>query len=367
MAAAARPLHTALRLTLRKRALITPGRSWAIRGGAVVIALVLAAALLSLTGKNPLTVYQTMFRGAFASKFGLSETLVRMTPLLLCGLGIALASRMGLWNIGAEGQFHLGAIAATWVAMHDKNVTPWALLPAMAIAGALFGGLWCLIPALARAYLGTSEIITTLMLNYVGIDLMLYLVHGAWKDPGSLGFPLTPEYTANATLPLLWGRLHAGFFVALLLAALMFWLLRYTRWGYTVRVVGESPTAARYAGLDIARNMLLVMFIAGALAGLAGMMEISGLIHRLQASISPGYGYTAIIIAYLAQLNPIALVVVSFLFGGLQVGGYSIQTLNIPVAGVNLIQGVILFCVLGAELFTRYEISLRRVAVGEEA
>lgn len=356
-----------MRLALRQRSIISPGKSWSIRGGSLVVALLLSAALLAATGKDPLEVYGVMFEGAFASSFGFSETLVRMIPLLLCGLGIALASRMGLWNIGAEGQFSLGAIAASYLAMTFKDASPWVLLPAMAIVAAIAGGLWCLLPALARAYLGTSEIITTLMLNYVGISIVLYLIHGPWKDPTSLGFPFAPEYSDSARIPALWGRLHAGIIVALLLAGVVYWLLHYTRWGYEVRVIGESPTAARYAGMSIARNMLIVMFLAGAFAGLAGMMELSGLIHRLQKDISPGYGYTAIIIAYLAQLNPIALIAVSFLFGGLQVGGYSIQSINIPVAGVYMIQGIILFCVLGAELFTRYEVVLRRGAAREGA
>jgi len=156
----------------------------------------------------------------------------------------------------------------------------------------------------------------------------------------------------------LWGRVHIGLIIALISALVLWWVLWRTRWGYEIRVIGESPSAARYAKMSIARNILIVMFTAGGLAGVAGMMEVSGLIHRLQRDISPGYGYTAIIIAYLARLNPTALVVVSFLFGGLQVGGFSVQSMGIPLATVYMIQGIILFSLLGADVLTRNRIAL---------
>lgn len=343
-------------LTLEKRAGVSAGYALAVRAGAVAGALVLAGILIGLSGKNPLDVYRAMFVGAFGSKFGFSETLVRTVPLLLCGLGVALAFKMQLWNIGAEGQLTLGAIAASWAALAYPDLPRPLLLGLMAVAAVIAGGLWCLVPGLFRAYLGASEIITTLLLNYVALNLLQYLVYGPWKDPQGLNFPLSPMFSLNATIPVLWGRVHWGLPVALLLAGIMYLVIWRTRWGYEIRVVGENPTAARYAGIQIVRNLLLVMFVSGMLAGLAGMMEVSGLIGRLQKEISPGYGYTAIIVAYLARLHPVSLIAAAFLFGGLQAGGYSAQTMGVPAAAVQMLQGAVLFGVLASEMFTVYRI-----------
>lgn len=336
--------------------------SWersAIRAGSVLLGLVVSALFVMSTGKSPVMVFGTMFSGAFGSWWGLTETLVRTTPLLLCSLGIALASRMQLWNIGAEGQLYMGAFGATFLALKFNYLPAYVLLPSMILAGMLMGGLWCLLPGIARAYLGTSETITTLLLNYVAVNWVSYFVYGPWKDPKGFNFPLSPTFADSASLPVLTGRVHVGLILALLLAAAFWWIQQNSRWGYEIRVIGESPSAAAYAGMNIKKNILLVMFVAGAMAGLAGMMEVSGVLHRLQKDISPGYGYTAIIITYLAQRNPLAMIVVAFLFGGLQAGAYSIQTKGVPLATAYMIQGAILFCVLGAELFTTSRLRLQ--------
>lgn len=345
-------------LVLERRLSTSPRLALAIRVGSVIAALLVSGLLLELAGKDALKVFSTMFIGAFGSKFGFSETLVRTVPILLCGLGVALASRMQLWNIGAEGQLHLGAVAAAGVVMLFPDLPAPLMLPLMALAGAVAGGLWALGPALARAYAGASEIITTLLLNYVAIDFLHYLVYGPWKDPKGFNFPFTPPFPQSAIIPPMWARVHWGLPVALLLAALMYFVVQRTRWGYEIRVVGENPTVARFAGIPIVKNILAVMFVSGMLAGLSGMMEVSGLIGRLQRDISPGYGYTAIIVAYLARLNPASLVLAAFLFGGLQAGGYSVQSLGIPVATALMIQGGILFFVLAGEMLTTYRIRL---------
>lgn len=343
-------------LLLEPRVDLSPWTAAAMRVGSVLVALLASAVLLEATGSDALKVYATLWDGAFGSVFGFTETLVRTIPLLLCGLGVALAFRMLLWNIGAEGQFHMGAFAAAGIALSFGDWPAWLLLPAMAIAAMLAGGAWCLLPALARAYLSTNEVITSLLLNYVAINWILYLVYGPWKDPYGFNFPFSPEFSENAMIPPLIGRVHAGLLVALLMAVLIHVILQRTRWGYEIRVVGESATAARYAGIPIVRNIVLVMFVSGALAGLAGMMEVSGVIGRLQRDISPGYGYTAIIVAYLARLHPLALVLAAFLFGGLQAGGYSLQILGVPLASVYMIQGSILFFVLAGEALSQYRI-----------
>lgn len=323
----------------------------------VVLALLLGAAFIEGTGYNAWTVYAVLFTGAFGSVYGLSETVVKAIPLMLCGLGVAVAFRMLLWNIGAEGQLYMGAFAASWLALSFPQAPGYLLLPGMFLAGFLAGALWALLPAIPRALLGVNEVITTLMMNYIAILWVDYLVYGPWKDPKGFNFPLSAPFAEAAWLPSFGAtRIHLGLILGLLAALAMYVILRRTRWGYEIRVIGESPTAGRYAGMNIFRNILLVMFLSGGLAGLAGMTEVAGITHRLQHGISPGYGYTAIIIAWLAKLNPWAVVAVSFLFGGLLVGGYSIQSSGLPAAVVYMLQGAILFFVLGGEILTRYRI-----------
>lgn len=326
----------------------------------VVLALIFGAVFLALTGKDPMEVYKTMYTGAFGSAYGLSETVVKAIPLALCALGISLAFRMQLWNIGAEGQFYMGTFGATWVALTFPN-GPWYLvLPGMFIAGFICGALWGLLPALPRAFYKVNETITTLMLNYVAILWVDYLVYGPWRDPKGFNFPLTAMFSESATLPALGTtRIHMGLFFALGAAVIIFLIMRYSKWGFEIRVLGESEGAGKYAGMNITRNILLVMFVSGGLAGIAGMAEVSGITQRLQHGISPGYGYSAIIIAWLARLNPWATLGVSFLLGGMMVGGYTIQSSGIPAATVYMLQGAILFFVLGGEIFTRYRIVIK--------
>jgi simple sugar transport system permease protein len=317
---------------------------------------------LSLSGYDPLRVFLVMYRGAFGSRYALSETMVKTIPLLLCSLGVSISFRMKLWNIGAEGQFHAGAMGATWLALKFPDSPAALLLPLMLLFGFLCGAFWALLSAIPKARWDVNETITSLMLNYVAILLMSYFVYGPWRDPLGYNFPLTAKFSNNAILPtILNTRIHYGLFIGLFFAVIIFWVFRYTKWGYQVRVIGESPSAARYAGMNIAKNIVLVMIFSGGLAGIAGMAEVSGLAHRLQPGISAGYGYTAIIIAWLARLHPWNIIVTSFLFGALQVGSYSIQTTGLPAATVSMLHGMILFFILAGELFTYY----RRIPVKE--
>ncbi|NLW06523.1 MAG: ABC transporter permease [Clostridia bacterium] len=327
----------------------------------VFLALGLGAVFLAFTGFNPLEVYQNMLHGAVGSRYGFSETIVKAIPLMLAGLGVSVAFRMLLWNIGAEGQFYMGTFGASWVALSFPELPFYIMLPAMFIAGCLMGGLWACLPAIPRALWGVNEVITTLMLNYVAILWVDYLVYGPWKDPQGFNFPLTVSFSKAATLPTLLGtRVHLGLVFALMAALLLSIVLWRTRWGYEIRVTGENASAASYAGMNIKRNIILVMFLSGALAGLAGMSEVAGITHRLQHGISPGYGYTAIIVAWLAKLHPAGIILVSFLFGGLIVGGYSVQTSGVPAATVSMLQSAILFFVLGGEILTRYRLRIGR-------
>jgi simple sugar transport system permease protein len=352
-------------LMLEKRAVPSPVMVFIIPLMSVFCALVFGAVFLYITGQDALKVYGTMFSGAFGSYYGLSETIVKAIPIALCGLGISIAFRMQLWNIGAEGQLYMGAFAASWVPLTFTDMPALAALPLMMLLGAVAGGLWSYLPAISRAYLGVNEIITTLMLNYVAILWVDYLVYGPWKDPNGYNFPLSAPFPDWAMLPTLGqSRVHAGFIFALVAAVLIYILLFHSKWGFEIRVIGQSETAARYAGMNIRRNILLVMFMSGALCGLAGMAEVSGIIGRMQYALSPGYGFTAIIVAWLSKLNPFAILVVSVLFGGLQVGGYLVQTIGVPANVAAMLQGSILFFVLGGEILNKYRIvSVKRKGV----
>ncbi|MEG0970763.1 MAG: ABC transporter permease [Acidaminococcaceae bacterium] len=326
---------------------------------AAFCALLFCAVFFALTNRNPLDVYTAMFMGALGSEYGISETIVKTIPLALCALGIAVAFRMQLWNIGAEGQFYMGACAATWVPLTFPQ-WPFALmLPAMIVMSVLGGGLWGLIAGWFKTKWLVNEIITTLMMNYIAILWVNYLVYGAWKDPQGLNFPLTAAFPAAAMLPTFGAlRVHYGIFFVLILVGVFLVVFKDSRWGYETLVIGSNPTAARYAGINIRRNVLLAMFISGAVSGFAGMVEVSGIVGKLQPGISPGYGYTAIIVAWLARLHPVAIVIVAFLFAIISVGGFMVQTLGIPSAAATMLQGAILFFVVGADILTQYEIKL---------
>lgn len=331
----------------------------------VMLSLLLGGVFLYLTGHDAWEIYVLMFTGAFGSAYGISETLVKAIPLMLSGLGISLAFRMQMWNIGAEGQIYMGAFAASWVPLTFPGLPSYEMIPAMIVLGMAAGGLWALLPAIPRACLGVNEIISTLMLNYVAILWVEYLVFGPWRDPKGFNFPLSAPFAEAARLSTIGdSRVHSGIFFALVIAAIIYIIVNRTKWGFEIRVIGESEAAARYAGMDIRRNILLVMLLSGAICGLAGMTEVSGITGRLQQGLSPGYGYTAIIVAWLSKLNPFAILLVSILFGGLQVGGYLVQTSGVPASVATMLQGAILFFVLGGEIFNRYRI---RIGSGEVA
>lgn len=350
-------MRTARRWKFTKTLDPHPVLLWLIPVVSVLLAFTVGGIFLAVTGFNPVTIYGIMLDGAFGSVYGVSETVVKTIPLLLASLGVSVAFRMKLWNVGAEGQIYLGAFTAAWVALTFPDLPAHILLPAMTIAGFGGGAFAALLAAIPRAYLTVNETITTLMLNYIVILWVNYFIYGPWRDPAGHNFPLTRLFSETAALPSIGGtRIHYGLFYGLAAAAALFFLFRYTKWGYTVRVIGESNAAARYAGFDITRNILIVMLVSGGLAGIAGMTELAGVAHRLQPGLSPGYGYTAIIIAWLARLNPWLIIITAFLFGALQIGGYSIQTSGLPSATVTMLQGLVLFFVLGGEIFTYYRL-----------
>lgn len=323
----------------------------------VFLALVLCAIFIAANGMSPIVVYEKMFRGAFGTSYGFTETLVKAIPLLLCGLGISVAYRISVWNIGAEGQLTVGAMAATAVTIYFPDLTSFWSILLMLIFGFAAGALWGLMTAVPRTHFGVNELITSLMLNYVALLALDYVVFGPWKDPKGFNFPGSPMFTAAQSLPVLGStRLHIGLIFGLVAVVIYYLMIRFTRWGYELKLIGANPIAARYAGIHIKRHIIIVMLISGGLAGIAGMAEVSGVTHKLMQGISPGYGYTAIIVAWLAKLNPLGLIVTSILFGGLIVGGFSVQTIGLPSSISEMLQGAILFFLIAGDMIHRFRI-----------
>ncbi|MEW5987525.1 MAG: ABC transporter permease [Chloroflexota bacterium] len=339
----------------------------AVSLGAIIVSLIMGGIVLEAVGGNAWAAYRHIATNAFGSVGVLSDTLVKAIPLMLVGLALTIAFRMKLWNIGAEGQFFLGAFGASLVVLGGvlpETAPRWLMLLVMAVFGIACGALWGFVPGFLKAKLGVNEIITTLMMNYVAIAWNNYFIFGVWSEGG---FQMSAMFGRNAWLPRLTDysqsipafrglTLHLGLLLALAAAGLVWFILNRSRWGYEIRLIGDNPRAAQYAGLNIVRNTVLVMMFSGGLAGLAGMSEISGVVHRLQGAISPGYGFTGIIVAWLAKLNPWLVIVVSILFGGLILAGREIQPAGVP----RLIQGIILFALIASDVLLRYRVRVVR-------
>ncbi|MBF8283318.1 MAG: putative ABC transporter permease protein [Anaerolineales bacterium] len=343
--------------------------------GAIVVALLLGAVVLKLVGGDPLAAYAHIGRAAFGDIGVFSDTLVKATPLIMVGLACSVAFRMRLWNIGAEGQFYMGALGASAVILSGlvpETASRPVTIAVMLVAGMLCGAAWGFIPGWLKARLRVNEIITTLMMNYIAVALVNFFVFGVWSEGG---FQMSKTFQKAAWLPRLADyakeftafrglTTHFGLVFGVVAAVVVWYILYRSLWGYEIRLIGDNARAAEYAGINITRNTVLVMMLSGALAGLAGMSEIAGVVHRLQTSISPGYGFTGIIIAWLAKLNPLVVIPVSILFGGLILAGREIQPSGVP----RLIQGIILFMLIASEVLLRYRIRIvRTAAVGTEA
>ena len=339
-------------------------RSCLVFLGAVLLSLAISALLLQVQGKPALGGLRILFAGAFGSLWAIEDCLIKAIPIFLCSLGVAIAFRLQVWNIGAEGQFALGAIGATWAALSFPHLPGYWLLPLMAAAAFVLGGLWGLIPALLKLRMQANEIIVTLMMNYIAILILDYLVYGHWKDPQSFGFPMTPEFSPGAIVGKIGStNLNWGLVVCLVTGIVVWVFFRFTRLGFEFRAAGENIRASRYAGLPYQRLVCLAMILSGALAGWAGLLEASATINRLQPSIMVGYGYTAIVVAWLARLNPLTIGLASFLLAALRVGVENLQLdLQVPAAFGGIMEGLILLTVLAGSFFLEYGLKLRRTA-----
>jgi len=329
---------------------------------ATALMLATGFCVLSLLGKDPWAAFTVFFVEPFSSVYGVGELLLKATPLMICAVGLALGYRANVWNIGAEGQLTVGAIAGSGIALfHAAALGAWAL-PLMLLAGIAGGMLWAAIPALLRTRFNTSEIFVSLMLVYIAQLFLSYLVHGPWRDPAGQNFPQSQALADNAMLPMLvdGARANWGFALALGAALLAWWFCARTAAGFRMRVSGLAPAAARYAGFSTGATVWLGMLIGGGAAGLAGILEVAGPIGMLQPVISPGYGFTAIIVAFVGRLHPIGIVFAALLMAALYLGGESAQIeLQLPASVSGVFQAVLLFFLLAAELFIHFR--LRRV------
>ena len=352
-----------------KKPALSPQRQAMVRIAAAVIALVCTGVIMLFFGYNPFTVFYKMLEGSTMTAYRFQETVNKAIPLVTLSLGCAVAFKMKFWNIGAEGQFYLGALGAAWLVFNLPELPAPVMIPLMILGGMVMGGLWALIPAVLKSQFGTSETLVTLMLNYIAIKFVTYLQYGPWKDPKASGFPKMPKFGDYAVLPKVFG-VHMGWIIALIATLLVWVLFQKSKLGYEIAVLGESVSTARYAGMSPTRITLAVVLLSGGLCGLAGMMQASAIERSLSATLSGGLGFTAVITAWLARLSPPAIVGVSFFFAMLLQGGSYLQTaMQIPAAMADIIQGIILFFVLGSEFFVQYKVHFVREgkAEGKEA
>ncbi len=335
-------------------------------GVGLALALLLGVIVIAAAGYDPLTAYAALARGALGSTRAMSATVNKAVPIGLCAMGIALAYRAGLWNIGAEGQLYFGAFAATGVGLSLSASTPaFVAVPAVLAAGVLAGGVWAALAAVPRATLGMNEILSTLMLNYVAVLWVNYLVDGPWADPMTFSFPYSEPLPEAARLGSLVGPVHWGIAFLAAAGAVLLAVDRGLRWGYDLRVSGNAPRAAVYGGIAPARVIVTGLVAAGAMAGLAGAILVSAETGRLQAGLSPGYGFMAILVAWLAGGRPLGIAVAAALYAGLQNGGFSLQISGIPPAISTVLQATLLIAVLAVVGMGRYRVRLYRPQGGE--
>lgn len=340
-----------------KRKELTGKQAMLLRLVAFVLAIIAGGVFIRIMGHNPIDAYTMIIRGAFIGSrrnpmSSIQATVILAVPLLIVSLGLSLAFKMKFWNIGGEGQVIVGGILASYFALFHSNLPSYILLPIMFVAGALGGGLWGLIPTLFKVRFGTNETLFTLMLNYIAFYTISYLESGPWR--ATPGFASIAQINASARLPQV-GGVHIGWILAILGIFIAYVYMNHTKSGYEISVVGESPATAHYAGMNVRRIILRTMFISGAVCGIAGMIQVAGIDFTLSSGIAGGVGFKGITVAWLAQLNPFVIALVTAVFSILDKGSGVMQSnLGFSASATNVLQGIILFFFLGCEFFVRY-------------
>ena len=352
-----------MRLYLEKRSHIKALSRLPVLMMALLLAILMSFLVLISVGVNPIEAYSIVGEEIFFTSYGWQDMLVKITPLLLTGSAVALAAQMKLWNIGAEGQFHMGTFAVTWGALNFGYLDAVTLIPFLLILSIIGGGLWGCIPGLLKSRFGVNEIITSLLTNYVAAAWIDYHLFGEWRDPASNNFPITPGFSDSARLPFFFDSdVHAGLFLALFVILLLTFILKKTLIGIKIQLAGGNLEAARYSGISIGLITLIVFASSGAIAGIAGFGEVTGVHYRLQQNISLGYGYTGIIVAWLARNHPLGILLSGFLMAVIFVSAEILQIeYGLPISVVFLYQGIILFTVLGSEIFVEYRLRLKNI------
>lgn len=328
---------------------------------AVLLTMVLGAIIFSAMGFNGPGAVKEIFLTPITNHLKWQDLAVKAGPLIIIAVGLSVGYRANVWNIGAEGQYIVGGLAATGVALATYEMTGWWILPLMGLAGILGGMVYVAIPAFLRVRLKVNEILTTLMLTYVAVNLLNYLVFGPWKSPTSFGQPQTVLFTADQTLPyIIPGTIvQAGAPIAIIVAVLVWLLMSRSLFGFQVRTVGTAPRAARYAGFSENQTIWLALLIGGGLAGLAGMLEVAGPFNRMVPQFPTNYGFTAIIVAFLGRLNPLAIVLAGIVLAITFVGGEVAQTtIGLPNAAVGIFQAMMLFLLLAGDVLVRYRVRM---------
>ena len=346
-------------LRLEPRSTQSFAAAWLSPVMALVLTAITGGMIFLAMGKDPSTALYIYFVEPLTTTSGLSEVAVKAGPLILIGIGLSFGFRAGVWNIGAEGQYIAGAIAGGGLAVYFHESESTLLLPAMLVLGTLGGMAWAAVPALLKTRFNANEILVSLMLVYVAELLLIHLVQGPWRNPQGWGFPGTRIFPDVATMPLLFSgkRVHLGTLITLAIPFIAWFILVQTRFGFTVRVFGSAPLAARHAGVHSHRMIWQSLLIGGGFAGLAGVIEATGTIGQLMPDISPGYGFTAIIVAFLGRLHPAGVLLAGIAIAVTYIGGEGAQiSVGLPKAVTGLFQGIILFYLLAFDLFTRYRI-----------
>ncbi len=326
---------------------------------ALLLTLLAGLLVFLFMGHPPIKALHAFFIAPISHSYGVSELLVKASPLILIALGLAMGFRANVWNIGAEGQLVLGAIFGSILPIYFSDSSNPLMLPAMLLLGFIGGMLWAAIPAFLKIKFNTNEILTSLMLTYVAALILSLLVHGPWRDPGGFNFPESVIFPDAATLPVIWSgtRAHLGIVFVVIIALAVWWLLSRGLAGFKIRVFGEAPQAAQYAGFKQSSMIRFTLLLGGGLAGLAGVMEVAGPIGQLQPSVSPGYGFTAIIVAFLGRLHPVGIIFAGLILALSYLGGENIQiAMGLPKGIAGVFQGMLLFFLLGCDVLTRYRI-----------